>query len=957
MRKYKQMMAGFMVVTLVGGVAPRVQAAEQKVTRAGYTLSKQAGVYQEKVRVKLKVKKGYRVYFTNNGKFAKTKVVKSGKVKTFTIKKTTTLSLYVSKKAMTVKQLKKKKVKKAAEKYVYTIDTALQGGNVSDDVMQDTVEAAAASAAAAEVSAMAGLPSLEAVEDTKSSVITFTEDTAKADGTGVEILQENGMTKVCIQKAGSYVLTGGSQTTPVKNCVIVVEENISEKVTLILDQLFLDNQALGQEAGQDVPIITIGKKTKDVVIALKGTSYLAGNGTFTEKPASAIIYAEDSDNVLRFLAVSADASLCVQDQMAAETDFKNEDPSDGIFTKGTLIMQDGTYTVSVNGDCLKGTGEDGTGGVVVMDGAYTLTTRCANGIRSKNGTISIFGGNITMPYTKEDGISAKNYGVNITGGNLILEHCEEDGIQGENVFIGGSDTKIDITTYFEDAGTNYYDTARGTGNYNIETSSMNGKEEKIYADTGSHKGIKAGTKACTYQYTSVEEGSKREAGITYTQEASGGLIIAGGEITINTKNTGIKYNGSFSQNEMSGAFGGNDEKTILGSPDDAIHSNHTCLITGGKITIDAADDGITSKGTLFILNDSQIDIHYCYEGIEAENIMVGAVKEAKQAPQITIYSMDDGVNASSKRSTAYVYADESEQTYTKTEVSSEENTFYMLDGYLNVMIGNDEEHRFSLPTKDGQKVTGTFRAEGDGIDCNGSFYAYGGTVIVYGPASGADTAVDVDKEFVIGNGVTLLAVGGTSPMALMPTSASQPSISYGISNESADREMENGMENTWMQKPEHDMNFPEAGRDLEQEMPVSQGGLEIPNIPNGQGMLVSQGGLGMPNIPNGQGMPVSQGGLGIPNGSMGQENSVLSAGEAFAILDQKENVLVSVKIKKDISSILYTSPDLKEGETYTISGKGLVMGNAVKTDNPYDGRYTGYDAKNAQVLSEVTAKK
>ena len=95
----------------------------------------------------------------------------------------------------------------------------------------------------------------------------------------------------------------------------------------------------------------------------------------------------------------------------------------------------------------------------------------------------------------------------LSGGRLTITHCQGDGIQGEWVSISGDDTYVDITTEYENAGVNYYSSSLGSGNYNTLTSNNSTKTETVNVDTGSHKGIKAGTKSSTCSYTSVTDDS------------------------------------------------------------------------------------------------------------------------------------------------------------------------------------------------------------------------------------------------------------------------------------------------------------------------------------------------------------------------------------------------------------------------------------------------------------------
>lgn len=906
-----------------------VKGSKIKKTKR-YTISRISGIYSSTIKVKVKAKKGYKIYYTTTGKLKKSKVIKSTKSKTFNIKKTTTLSIYVVKKSakITKKKLKKVSKKKKGKYFVQYRYTIKKGTSISDTTESTTGNTSGSTSetptsnvttiseeqmqAQDKINNIAEQVSTDAEEITTQVPSKIESDTASVkltkDGISTNnvdsdaITYESGDTLsiLTIDKAGTYVLSGGTAEDPIKNLEIIVAKNISDEVNLIWDNLIIDNSQLGTVKGQDVPVFSVGKSTPAVNITLRGQSVFTGNGSYTEAPASAIISADNAGTTLTFSAYEGDstASLTVVDSMASSTDFGTNDPSDGIYSKGTLIMNSGIYNVSVNGDCLKGTGKNGQGGIVINGGSYTLRSNLSNALKSKNGNIMVNEGNINSTYTKEDGINAKNYAVIITGGDITIDQCYGDGIQGENVNISGESTVIDIKTYFENAGINYYNSSLGSGNYNTMTKTETSKTEVVNVDTGSHKGIKGGTKACTYSYKSVEEGSELTAGTVYTQEASGGIVITGGTITIDTTNTGIKYNGNTGGNERPGqgssgsgnlSAANNDGQYIIGSPDDTIHSNNTCVISGGTLKLSSSDDGITAPTSIVLINNCDITIDQCYEGIEGGEIIMGKSDNVDETPYVKIYSSDDGINAASKSSVNYVYNDESEEQYTKVQKSSSDNIFEVLDGYLNVMIGDDCTHSFSLLTESGV-TTGTYNADGDGIDCNGSFYVYGGTIVVYGPNSNGNSPIDTDSTYYIGNGVTLLAVG-TSGMTESPTDTNQAVITY-----------------------------PSSGNS-------------------------NQNGLGQ--------MGPSMGG---PSGGMSGVSS-LGANKAFAVLDGSNNVVLSIKPIKSYSYVLYSSPELKAGSVYTLYSGGSVSGSRINNDsNSYDYRYTGYSTSGASTLGTVTAK-
>lgn len=730
-----------------------------------------------------------------------------------------------------------------------------------------------------------------AEEETTQGIQDNHQLTVTASTGTYSFTESNGIEMLSIDTAGTYRISGGTDTEPATNVAISVASDLSDNVSITLDNIHIDNSALGAEEGQDKSVVTVGSGTQAVNIAFVGDNVIKGNGSYSSEPV-AVICADDTATTMTISGTDSNASLSVTDSMSKTTEFSGLDPADGIYCKGTLIIGKGHYTVESNGDCLKGTGKKGKGGVTIEDGTLELTSRLSNGIRSKNGVISITGGTINVAYSKADGVNAKNNDVNILGGTLNIDNCYGDGIQGETVNISGDNTVVDIKTYYEYAGKNFYNSELGTGNYNTISTSGSQNIEVVNVDTGSHKAIKGGTKAESFSYASVEDGSDYEAGVTYTNEASGGIVISGGTITVDTTNAGIKYNGSSggmgvpggSSSSSGNISAANSEgQYIIGSPDDGIHSNNTCVISGGKIDVYASDDGITGPQGVTFTNECDITIHTCYEGIEGGEIVVGTENDTTAGPRIKVYSNDDGINAAKKDSVMNEFTDEFEEQYTRTETASSGNTMKVYSGYVNVMIGDDQEHTVTLPYEGQTDTEITYTSNGDGIDCNGSFYAYGGTVIVYGSTSSDNGSIDTDDTYYIGSGVTLLAVG-SGGMETTPT-CNQAYIKYSGSSSGSNR---------------------------------------------------PGGGMG-----------------GFPGGSQGSSGSSLSG--AFGIMNGS-NTILSISPIKSYAYIFYTSPELASGTSYSLYSGGTVSGSLIQSDSSaYDYRYTEYSTTSATSLGSVTA--
>jgi len=94
------------------------------------------------------------------------------------------------------------------------------------------------------------------------------------------------------------------------------------------------------------------------------------------------------------------------------------------------------------------------------------------------------------------------------------------------------------------------------------------------------------------------------------------------------------------------------------------------------------------------------------------------------------------------------------------------------DDGVNVSAADDSSRSDSerlLTINDGYLLV---QASGDGLDANGGIVINGGTVIVYGPASGEDLALDADLGIWV-NGGTLIATGASNNMLTTPEEDSE----------------------------------------------------------------------------------------------------------------------------------------------------------------------------------------
>lgn len=183
---------------------------------------------------------------------------------------------------------------------------------------------------------------------------------------------------------------------------------------------------------------------------------------------------------------------------------------------------------------------------------------------------------------------------------------------------------------------------------------------------------------------------------------------------------GIKGKGSL---VISGGF------FAINSADDAVHSDDAITVNGGSFVISTADDGIHAE-TSITINNGEISITNSYEGIEASVITING-------GTIHVTSRDDGINLGVDSG----LIPPAGQPGARFSIYSGDYYFYINGGYIYV------------------------NALGDGIDSNGAVVMNGGFVIVDGPSSDMNSALD-HVAFNITKGY-LVAVGSAG-MALPP---------------------------------------------------------------------------------------------------------------------------------------------------------------------------------------------
>jgi hypothetical protein len=184
----------------------------------------------------------------------------------------------------------------------------------------------------------------------------------------------------------------------------------------------------------------------------------------------------------------------------------------------------------------------------------------------------------------------------------------------------------------------------------------------------------------------------------------------------------------------------------IDSADDSLHANDTINIAGGTITASSGDDGIHADHELTI-SDGTISIEESYEGLEASVITIAG-------GTTHVVASDDGINAGGGSDT------------------DETTGQFGQDSFGGGPGGGDTADDSKQITITGGTLV--IDAEGDGLDSNGNVTMSDGVVIVNGPTTGGNGALDYNGTFELTGGVLLAA--GTTDMAMNVSGGSQQSI-------------------------------------------------------------------------------------------------------------------------------------------------------------------------------------
>ena len=247
--------------------------------------------------------------------------------------------------------------------------------------------------------------------------------------------------------------------------------------------------------------------------------------------------------------------------------------------------------------------------------------------------------------------------------------------------------------------------------------------------------------------------------------------------------------------------------------------------------------------------------------------------ENTQGPNITITTCNEGLEGA----TVNIYSG---------DVSIEAS-----DDCINAANPSLSGYNYEINISGGTVVA--YTTTGDGFDSNGNMTISGGTVAVWTANAADNSPLDADGTVTISGG-TVLAAGGSGGMG-MNLSAQQPCVMFGSTGGMMGGRMGGQMQPPDMQN--FDGQKPD-GQDFDNQ------NFEKPDMQN----MPSQG-----------------------SGSFGGAASLMAENTAFSILDAQGNTLYSGTARCGTSFLLFSSSELSEGDSCTLSADGTDTTADVQT--------------------------
>lgn len=362
----------------------------------------------------------------------------------------------------------------------------------------------------------------------------------------------------------------------------------------------------------------------------------------------------------------------------------------------------------------------------------------------------------------------------------------------------------------------------------------------------------------------------------------GNVTISGGTLTLNATGEGVQADGDLTISGGTFHVKTNGGHTTALTDDSAsckgFKAGKTLTVTGGTLTVDSADDALHANADVSITGGT-LTLATGDDGVHADNDLVIGAKGSSSTttPKISITASYEGLEGT----TVNVYSGD-------IDVAASDDGVNAASSQLG-----ERSDKYAINIAGGDLY---IDAGSDGLDSNNDISMTGGKVEVYGADAMMDAAIDYDGTFTLSGG-TLFGAG------MEPSAGTQAYIAVGETSPSGGGMGggPNGQGGGQGMTPPGDANGTTDGN--------------RPTPPNFSGNTSTDGTFTPPTKPSGN-LPNRESALGIKEGSV------------ITVQDSSGKTLCTATALGSMSSVIFSSADIKEGETYTVLVNGTSVGTA-----------------------------
>lgn len=532
------------------------------------------------------------------------------------------------------------------------------------------------------------------------------------------------------------------------------------------------------------------------------------------------------------------------------------------------ITAAGTYVFS--GDCDNGsiTVKKGVTGVTIVLNGLTLTNADSAAVTlNKTAEASLIAAaGTTNTVADTEGSSDENAAVKVKNGAALA-------IGGKGTLTVDGNAKNGI----KGAADAVITVAEGKLNINAANDGLSCDDEL---------NITGGTLSITAGGDAVK--ASPDTGENPDTTSLGNVTISGGTLTLSAAEDGIQADGDLTISGGTFHVKTNGGHTTALTDDSAsckgFKAGKTLTVTGGTLTVDSADDALHAN-TDVTISGGTLTLATGDDGVHADNDLVIGTRGASSTstPRINITASYEGLEGT----TVTVYSGDIDVAASDDGVNAANSTL------------GERSDKYAINIAGGDLY---IDAGSDGLDSNNDINITGGKVEVYGADAVMDAAIDYDGTFTLSGG-TLFGAG------MEPSAGTQAYIAVGETS------------------PSGGMGGGPHGQGGGQGMtpPGDANGTTDGNRPTPPSFSGNTDGTFTPPT-----KPSGGKADGKPSGNLPNRESALGIkkGSVITVQDSSGKTLYTATARGSMSSVIFSSADIKEGETYTVLVDGTSVGTA-----------------------------